>query len=68
MSWWKSHGTKLLGTATAAVGVLGTVDPTVLTGALGEKGVGVLTGIAGILTILRGFSNSANQQSPPTIR
>ena len=65
MSWWKSHGTKILGSATAVVGVLGTVDPTALTGAIGEKGVGVLTGLAGILTILRGFQNSANQQTPP---
>jgi hypothetical protein len=69
MSWWKSHGTKILGTATAAVGVLGTVDPTVLASTLGPKGISVLTGVAGILTILRGFQNTANQlQEPPTIR
>jgi hypothetical protein len=64
MSLFKNHATKLLGTLTAVVGALGAVDPTVLTGALGEKGIGVLTGVAGILTILRGFQNSANQ--PPT--
>lgn len=65
MSLLRDHGTKVLGTATAIVGMLGTVDPTVLTGAIGQKGVGVLTGIAGILTILRGFQNSANQSQSP---
>lgn len=64
MSLFKNHATKLLGTATAIVGMLGTVDPTALTDAIGQKGVGVLTGIAGILTILRGFQNSANQPPP----
>lgn len=63
MSIFSNHGTKLLGTATTIVGALGALDPTVLADTFGQKGVGVLTGIAGILTILRGFQNSANQ--PP---
>lgn len=62
MSLFSDHGTKLLGSVTALVGALGAVDPTVLTGAIGQKGVAGLTALAGILTILRGFSNSANQQ------
>lgn len=61
MSIFSNHGTKLLGGLTTIVGALGTVDPTVLTDTFGQKGVAALTGIAGILTILRGFQNSANQ-------
>jgi len=66
MSLFATPGTKLLGTATAVIGVLGTVDPTALAAAIGPRGVAGLTAFAGILTILRGFQNSANQ--PPTIR
>lgn len=65
MSWWASHGTKIIGATTAAVGVLGTVDPTVLAAALGPKGVSYATAVAGILTILRGIQNT-NAQKPPT--
>lgn len=63
MSLFNDHGTKLLGSVTALLGALGTVDPTLLVGAIGQKGVAGLTAFAGILTILRGFQNSANQ--PP---
>lgn len=65
MNFLRDHGTKLLGGLTTAVGVLGTVDPAVLNDALGQKGVSYLAGIAGILTILRGFQNTANQQQTP---
>ena len=64
MSWWKNHGTKIIGGATTVVGVLGTVDPAVLASALGPKGVSYATAVAGILTILRGVQNT-NAQRPP---
>lgn len=63
MSIFSNHGTKLLGAATTIVGALGALDPTVLADTFGQKGLAGLTAFAGILTILRGFSNSANQ--PP---
>ena len=68
MSLFKKHGTKLLGAATTVAGVVGAIDPLVLNEMLGPKGVSYLTGFMGILTILRGFQNSANQQPQPPIR
>lgn len=62
MGLFSNHGTKLIGAATTIVGALGALDPTVLVDTFGQKGVAGLTAFAGILTILRGFQNSANQQ------
>lgn len=66
MSWWTNHGTKIIGAATTAVGVLGAVDPAVLGAALGPKGTSYAAALAGILTILRGVQNTNAQKSPGT--
>lgn len=69
MSLFKDHGTKILGGLTTALGVLGTVDPTVLAGALGPKGMSYVTAVAGILTVLRGVQNTNAQNTPqPPVR
>lgn len=65
MNWFKSHGTKIIGGATTALGVLGAVDPNVLAGVLGPQGMAYVAAVGGLLTILRGFQNSANQTPPP---
>lgn len=65
MSWWKNHGTKIIGAATTAVGVLGAVDPAVLADALGPKGTSYAAALAGILTIIRGVQNTNAQKQPP---
>lgn len=65
MSFWKSHGTKIIGAATTAVGVLGAVDPNVLGAALGPKGTAYAAALAGILTIIRGVQNTNAQSVPP---
>jgi hypothetical protein len=70
MNWlknlWKSHGTKVTGFATAALGALTYVDHETLNliqGTFGPKyGPHVTHGIlvaSGLLTAYRGFSNSA---------
>jgi len=64
MSIFSNHGTKILGAATTVAGVLGAIDPTVLAQTIGPKGVNYVAGFLGILTILRGFQNSANQPPP----
>lgn len=70
MSWFKRNGTKALGSATAAIGVLSAVEPAVLTTILGPQGPSYVMAAAGILTLLRGFQNTANinAQNPPVIR
>lgn len=61
MNLFKDHGTKLIGGLTTLVGLFGAIDPTVLQATIGDKGMSYVVGAAGILTILRGFQNSANQ-------
>lgn len=69
MNWWKDHGTKLLGAATAATQVIQATDPTVLAAAIGPKGLNYVGAFLGFMTVLRGFQNTANQQPglPPPI-
>lgn len=62
----KDHGTKLIGGLTTAVGVVGSLDPTVLQSLIGANGMSYFTALAGILTILRGFQNTKTQVQPPT--
>lgn len=60
MSWFKNHGTKALGTATAVVGVLGGVNPAVVPPSWAPW----IMALAGLATIGRGFQNTANNQPP----
>lgn len=64
MNWWKDHGTKILGAATAATQVIAATDPTVLASAIGPQGMNYVGAFLGFMTVLRGFQNSANQQQP----
>lgn len=59
MSYWKDHGTKIIGSATALLGAVTTVNPDFLSGIFGPKAPAIATAVAGILTIIRGFTNSA---------
>lgn len=52
------HGTKILGIIIALLGSVMLLTPDQITALMGARGPGILTGIAGILTILRGFQNS----------
>lgn len=58
MNWWKDHGTKILGAATAATQVIQATDPTVLAAAIGPKGLNYVGAFLGIMTILRGVQNT----------
>ena len=72
MSFWDDHGTKVLGAVTAVTGAVQGVLPA-LAGLLApgtyqwvQLGVAVLTGLFGVSTVKRGFTNSANApQSGP---
>ncbi len=65
MKLFADHGTKLIGSLTAAVGVLGAMDPAVITGLFGQNGMSYVATVAGILTILRGFQNTKAAPPPP---
>jgi len=69
MNWWKSHGTKILGAATAVTSVVQATDPTVLAAAVGPQGLSYLSAFLGIMTIVRGVQNTnainAQQGTPP---
>ena len=70
MNWWKDHGTKLLGAATAVTQVVQATDPLVLAAAIGPKGLNYLGAFLGIMTIVRGVqnTNTINARNPPIIR
>ena len=59
--WWKNHGTKILGGITTLLGVIVTATPDTLTSLFGAHAPGIATAAAGLLTILRGFTNSAQE-------
>lgn len=66
MNWWKDHGTKILGAATAATQVIQATDPTVLATAIGPQGLNYVGAFLGIMTIIRGVqnTNAINAQAP----
>ena len=53
------HGTKLIGSFTALLGAISAASPDTLTSIFGPKGPAIAVTAAGLLTIWRGFSNSA---------
>ena len=72
--FWKSHGTKLIGFATAAVGALEFLDAStihLIEASLGSKwGPAVSHGIliaSGLMTAYRGFTNSRNTRNVPPL-
>lgn len=56
---WKEHGTKIVGTATTLVGVVATLTPQQLADLFGPNAPGIAMAALGLLTVLRGFTNSA---------
>lgn len=60
---WKDHGTKILGALGTLTGIFAGADPAAVTGLLGDRGPGIVMSVLSLLTILRGFTNSAN--TPP---
>jgi hypothetical protein len=59
--FWAGHGTKLIGGAVTALGLVAAGDPTVvkaLTQLLGDRTPGLIVLAGGALTVWRGFSNS----------
>lgn len=66
--WWTEHGTKILGYATAAVGILEYLDEQTIKAiefVAGPKAGPIishgLVAISGLLTAKRGFTNSAKK-------
>ena len=59
MDFWNAHGTKILGTLVAVLGVLVGLDSTQGVEIFGDIWQTVLTTAGGVLVILRGFVNSA---------
>lgn len=56
--WWKNHGTKMIGFASAGIGAVSIADPKLLAESIGAPTARwVLLG-SGIVTVWRGFSNS----------
>jgi hypothetical protein len=66
MNWWKDHGTKVIGTAGAAVSVLSVASPDQISALFGPNAAGYVLGALNLLTVMRGFQNSkANGPTTP---
>ena len=63
LSWWRGHGTKILGSATALIPTLLAIDD--LIPPAQRKWWLTAAALLGVLTVNRGFTNSANQGSTP---
>jgi len=59
------HGTKILGVVIALLGSVMLLTPEQITAIMGERGPGIMTAIAGLLTVLRGFQNSGSLPGGP---
>lgn len=55
---WKEHGTKIIGGATAVLGVVAAMTPQQLVDTFGQNAPGVVMAALGLLTVLRGFTNA----------
>ncbi len=66
MNLWTDHGTKLLGAFTTLLGLITAAAPDTLTSIFGPKGPAIAVAAGGLLTILRGFQNSAKQPEAVT--
>lgn len=66
--FWNNHGTKVIGVLTTLGGSAATLDPTtvtaILTAVLGDRGPGIAIGVIGLGTLLRGFTNTKNGNTP----
>lgn len=70
MNLWSDHGTKLLGTFITVLGAITAAAPDTLTAIFGARAPAIAVAAGGLLTILRGFQNSANQPQvlPPPVK
>jgi hypothetical protein len=59
MNPWTNHGTKILGAIITLLGALSALSPDTLTQIAGPMGPGIAVAAGGILTVLRGFMNTA---------
>jgi hypothetical protein len=62
-NYWKNHGTKILGTVTTLLGAISAASPDTLSGLFGPRAPAIAVAAAGLLTIIRGFTNSANNNT-----
>jgi hypothetical protein len=58
---FKAHGTKVIGMITTVASIFAAADPTQVAALLGKSGPYAVTAALGLLTVLRGFSNSKAQ-------
>lgn len=58
-SFFRQHGTKVIGYVTMAISVLSLTDPTLVVSLFGERGRSWILLLAGVLTALRGHTNTA---------
>lgn len=58
-SFFRQHATKVIGYVTAAVAFLSLADPTLVTELFGKSGRSWILLIAGLLTAMRGHTNTA---------
>ena len=70
MSPWTNHGTKILGMIITLLGALSALSPDTLAQIAGPMGPGIAVAAGGLLTILRGFTNStaASTPAPPPVQ
>lgn len=65
--FWKGHGTKIIGTITALGGSAAALDPAtvaaILTAIAGDRGPGIATGVVGLMTLWRGFTNTKAEKA-----
>lgn len=70
MNLWTDHGTKLLGAFTTLLGAITAASPDTLASLFGARAPAIAVAAGGILTILRGFSNTSKQADvlPPPVK
>lgn len=59
LSFFRQNGTKIIGYTTTAVAFVSLADPTLVTDLFGARGRSWILLIAGLLTALRGHTNTA---------
>lgn len=62
LTFWREHGTKLLGLLQVTAGALATMDQQMIADLLGPNAMRWIIMATGILTAWRGFVNSDNRE------
>lgn len=58
INMWHEHGTKIMGSLIALLGVIGALDPETLRLIFGERGPGIAAIVGGLLVIMRGIQGT----------